>query len=575
MASTGGSDSRRSDSRSRDRDTPLQKRSVVSSFLYKFVDEDGQRKARVALFKRSGQVRTYQHRWAVISGSIESDDLSPQAAAWREIQEETTLTRSSLELMRQGKSYVLPDESIGREWTIYPFAFRLKDEKEGGKGDKAIELDYEHETWAWYDPLEIEDSESFGAVPRLAESLRRVWFEKDLGLDAGAVLTNGLDRLKNDHQSGASQLAGVALGVLRDIILRLDSQQPLEAWWARIRFAAWHIWKNGRESMGAAILSVLISALKSIEDTIRQHEQQPAPEWRDAVLEELDHRIASSQDIAKAISAAFASFLRDHFAVQAESSRPIKILTLSESSTIKHALRNVIANTDFSLDLRVLESRPLFEGVSLASSLIHAVPLSERSTVQPANGPGQPRKAPAPKLQVTLYTDASSALASEDVDIVLIGADRIAESGAVSNKTGSLPAILSAKHMSPNARIVIVGESGKIAPPGAAASHVVEDNGPTQLVRAWTAEFNSEGVRKAAGTLPSIPTGKQEGGQSRLDMPLGNDAVQVDIRNVLFEWVPPELVDVYVTEQGLWTIADIQKHSALVGAEEERLFKDI
>lgn len=38
---------------------PLHKRSVVSSFLYKFVQEDGERKAKVALFKRSGQVRTY------------------------------------------------------------------------------------------------------------------------------------------------------------------------------------------------------------------------------------------------------------------------------------------------------------------------------------------------------------------------------------------------------------------------------------------------------------------------------------------------------------------------------------
>lgn len=38
---------------------PLMKRSVVSSFLYKFVEEDGQRKAKIALFQRSGQVRTY------------------------------------------------------------------------------------------------------------------------------------------------------------------------------------------------------------------------------------------------------------------------------------------------------------------------------------------------------------------------------------------------------------------------------------------------------------------------------------------------------------------------------------
>lgn len=140
--------------------------------------------------------KSHRHRWAVVSGSIDPEDPSPQAAAWREIREETTLTQSSLELMRQGKSYVLPDESIGREWTIYPFAFRLKEESEGGKGEGAIQLDWEHETWAWvrldpltrhvfqhwqttdthqYDPFEVEDSERFGAVPRLAESLRRVW----------------------------------------------------------------------------------------------------------------------------------------------------------------------------------------------------------------------------------------------------------------------------------------------------------------------------------------------------------------------------------------------------------------
>jgi 8-oxo-dGTP pyrophosphatase MutT (NUDIX family) len=106
----------------------------------------------------------------VVSGSIDPEDPSPEAAAWREIREETTLTQSSLELMRRGKSYVLPDKSIGREWTIYPFAFRLKEASEGGKGEDAIQLDWEHETWAWYDPFEIEDSEKFGAVPRSVPS---------------------------------------------------------------------------------------------------------------------------------------------------------------------------------------------------------------------------------------------------------------------------------------------------------------------------------------------------------------------------------------------------------------------
>lgn len=37
----------------------LMKRSVVSSFIYKFSPENGQRKPKIALFRRSGKVRTY------------------------------------------------------------------------------------------------------------------------------------------------------------------------------------------------------------------------------------------------------------------------------------------------------------------------------------------------------------------------------------------------------------------------------------------------------------------------------------------------------------------------------------
>lgn len=470
-----------------------------------------------------------------MSGSIDPDDVSPQAAAWREILEETTLDRSSLELMRQGKSYVLPDESIGREWTIYPFAFRLKDPSEGGKGEKGITLDWEHDTWAWYDPMEIEDSENFGAVPRLAESLRRVWFEKDLGAEAGAVLTNGLDRLKGDHESGARQLASAALEILRDIVSKMDTEQQTKAWWTKIRFAAWHIWKNGRESMGAAILSVLLSALKSMEEMLQTKDNNSPASLRDAFVQELDRRIAARQDAAHAISVAFANLLQNQFT---DLKRPVKILTLSESSTVTHALRHVVS--DRPVDLRILESRPLFEGVSLANAL------ADRTTEADKNsGAGKPR----PGLSITVHTDASAALAAKDIDMVLLGADRIAEDGAVSNKTGSLPAVLSAKHVSAKAKTVILSESEKVALPGAAHAHVEEDNEPTQLSRAWQADFNSQRVRTAAGTA--------------------------SIRNVFFEWVPPELVDVYVTEQGGWTVHDIRKLSETLRGEEERLFKDI
>lgn len=503
----------------------------------------------------------------MISGSIDPEDLSPQAAAWREICEETTLTPSSLELMRQGKSYVLPDESIGREWTIYPFAFRLKDHSEGGRGEEGITLDWEHDDWAWYDPMEIEDSESFGAVPRLAESLRRVWVEKDLGTEAGAVLTSGLDRLRKDHQSGARQLATAALQILRDIILAMDPAQSTEASWAKIRFAAWHIWKNGRESMGAAILSALLASLKSMEEMLHKDRTSTSAEWRDALVEELDRRIAARQDAASATSVAFANFVQDHFASRVESGRPLKVMTLSESSTITHALRHIIASTPLSLDLRILESRPLFEGVSLAASLVGDFSATTASAV--LAGVEQPREAPLPRVQITLYTDASSALAAADVDMVLLGADRIAESGAVSNKTGSLPAVLSAKHVSPEAKTVILSEFGKVAPPGAVGTHVVEDNDPSQLARAWQAGFNSERVRHAAGTVThGLGTAVAGGTASKIKAHVG-------IRNVFFEWVPPELIDVYVTEGGVWTVEDVRKLSETLGTEEERFFSDI
>lgn len=519
------------------------------------------------MYPRSALTR-YSHHWAVVSGSIDPEDPSPQAAAWREIQEETTLTQSSLELMRQGKSYVLPDESIGREWTIYPFAFRLKDASEGGKGEDGITLDWEHDDWAWYDPLEIEDSESFGAVPRLAESLRRVWFEKGLGGDAGAVLTEGLQRLKNDHHSGARQLAGAALQILRDIILEMDTRQPTNEWWTKIRFAAWHIWKNGRESMGAAVLSALLAALKNMEEILQQ--QKTTTEARDALVKELDRCVAARQDAAKAISVAFASFLQDQFASRVESRKPITVLTLSESSTITHALRHVIATTPLHLDVRILESRPLFEGVSFTGSLLSDIP--HQKTASHAVEGEEARETPQSQLRLSLFTDASAALASKDVDVVLLGADRISEYGDVSNKTGSLPAVLSAKHVSPEARTVILSEQEKVAPPGAAVAHVVENNDSSQVTRTWKTEFNSERVKKAAGT---VSRGSLRGSASAGHSALDNTAVHVEVQNVFFEWVPSRLIDVYITEYGIETLGGIRTLSKALSSEEERVFKDI
>jgi len=503
----------------------------------------------------------YRQRLAPISGSIETGDRSPLAAAWRELREETTLTPASLELLRQGKPYTFSDPSVGREWTVYPFAFRLRP-----GGEARIKTDWEHESWSWYDPLQVSDDPSFLGVPRLAESLRRVWFERDLGQDAGEVLTAGLEDLRTDHQSGARQLAGKALSLLRDVVAAVDGGDTYETWWAKVRGAAWHIWKNGRESMGAAILSVLLEALKHVEDTLRSHHGRPGPEnskqRRDAAVESLEGRLAlRAAAEANPISEAFVKFLREEFGTR-ERGATLSILTLSESSTISTCLRKLVLETDFVLDLRVLESRPLFEGVSLAAALAESV-LSEKA---PLGGlPHRGQDSPPARVKLVIYTDAAAALAAAGIDVVLVGADRISASGSVSNKTGSLPAVLSARHASPDVKTVVLSESEKIAPPGAEEEHVVEENDPAQLESAWKGEFNNARVRVAAASLARALGDSASG---------GFDGVEVGVSNVFFEWVPHSLVDTYVTEFGVWTRHDIVTHSERLGAEEKRLFGD-
>lgn len=423
--------------------------------------------------------------------------------------------------------------------------FRLK----APECEKKIQIDWEHEGWGWYDPDAVTtDADVMNAVPRLAESLRRVWFEADIGPTAGKILSEGLGALAHDHESGARQLAGAALQTLRDVIAALDGpdDESRDEWWTRVRFVAWHLWKNGRESMGAAIMSTLLAALAGIEKAMQQSQPQLGS-WQGGVLGELDARIAARQQSARAVSRVFSTYLERTFPSKLASHESISILTLSESSSIRQGLRCAARESGFVLDLRVLESRPLYEGVSLAGLVA-----DDLSTAA--------RPSPVSSHRITLYSDASAALAAAGIDLVLLGADRIAASGAVSNKTGSLPAVLSAKHACPTAKVVVLGESDKVAPPGPPEDHVVEHNDPAQISRAWQGEYNGSRVRSAAAAFRDIGL-----------TDTGAGTVLVEIRNVFFEWVPSSLIDVYVTESGEWTVREIQEHSGKLDGEEKRL----
>lgn len=494
---------------------------------------------------------------------------------------------------------------------MHPFAFRLVSASDSA----AIVTDWEHEAWGWYDPLRIiEDRDgAIQGVPRLAESLRRVYVEADLGSEAGAALARGLDRLRTDYQSGARQLAGEALRILRDVVALLpdgDSDDknagPTPLWWSKVRYAAWHLWKNGRESMGAAILAVVLEALQSIDPTVHHpglQESSPGAgdvsegkqdgrlvRWREAVVEVLDKLLAMRINRGASVAEEFTRFVQARFGDErlADRQRPISVLTLSDSSTISQSLHCAMLKTGMSLDLRVLESRPLFEGLSLAAAVAERVSESEAEGREQGTGPGNEKyDGLTSKLGITIFPDAAMTIAAEGVDLVLIGADRISGSGAVSNKTGSLPAILSTRHVAgTSAVVVVISESDKVAPPGSPSEHVVEDNGPRQMFRAWESEHNSHRVRHAAGMMlfklatSSGPTEGKEGewkwdDGTRTGRAAALGGLRVAVRNVSFEWVPPNLVDVYVSERGVWTVEDIGERSKELAAEVERLFSDL
>ncbi|CCF42564.1 NUDIX domain-containing protein [Colletotrichum higginsianum] len=524
----------------------MTRRAVVSSFIFKFPPNRG---PQVALFRRSDKVRTYPNRLAPVSGSIEKDDPSPLDAAWREIREETTLTPATLTLLRQGKDYRFADDKIGREWTIHPFAFRLKSHED----ESRIQIDWEHQGFQWFEPHEVRDVDEFGGVPRLAESLRRIWFEIELGESRAKVLSEGLLALQQDHGSGARVLAARALDVFLSLVSDksgFDKDGSVDKWWRNIRLAAWHLWKNGRECMGAAILNNIVRSLAVIEKEVQQvKDDKTPPEFLETVTQKVRDLAVARGSSVDGIWRSFEAFLRQQQKQQQQqqqgSGRPIRILTLSSSSTILQCLQRAVAGFDSDFDIRILESRPLFEGVSMASGLVNRL-----------------REAPAErknKIEVSIYTDAGAAVASRDVDVVLVGADAIDRYGSTYNKTGSLPAVLSAKHCSPHSKVLVLADSEKILPYEMPDWEV---NDVDELATSWK---QSPSVKGTVSTLLGSASG----------MTTDEKGVKVGVMNVYFEWVPPTLIDGYLFEDGQKSAKEIADLADKIRREADVFFSDV
>jgi methylthioribose-1-phosphate isomerase len=135
-------------------------------------------------------------------------------------------------------------------------------------------------------------------------------------------------------------------------------------------------------------------------------------------------------------------------------------------------------------------------------------------------------------MPFTLLTDnaAGSLFAADEVDAVLIGADRIAADGSVANKVGSYPlAVLARYHHVPFIVVAPVTTVDLDTPDG--ASIEVEQRAGHEVTEIMA---------------PQVPMAGTEAGGGIAVAPLGTQAY-----NPAFDVTPPGLVTAIVTEQGV------------------------
>lgn len=285
--------------------------------------------------------------------------MSPAAAAKREIREETELTDSDITLLRRGKPFSLVDDALETEWTIHPFAWELK------SNAKEIKFDWEHTEYKFVRP---EDLDKCVHVPQLEVGLERV--------TVSPMTEKALAALRSDHESGAQALALKALEFLLEAARseELAGIWSSEDYWRELRWRAWHLAKNGRPSMSAAIESGILHALEDIEKSVAMDGTASISfcdlsRLTSIVESVISSRLAAGTSNLDPISQTFTEVLLKgmQFPADDKSPRTINITTLSSSGTVKAGLLHAIPqlrDQGIEVKITVLESRPNFEGAS-------------------------------------------------------------------------------------------------------------------------------------------------------------------------------------------------------------------
>ena len=120
--------------------------------------------SKILILKRSNRVGTYPGKWAGISGYIDPTSANATQQAYKEIYEETSLTKDDIKLAKKGTPLEIIDQNIKRKWIVHPYLFHIKNKEK-------ISIDWEHIDMKWIYPEEIS---LYLTVPKLKEALEKV-----------------------------------------------------------------------------------------------------------------------------------------------------------------------------------------------------------------------------------------------------------------------------------------------------------------------------------------------------------------------------------------------------------------
>ncbi|KAF2706243.1 nagb/rpia/CoA transferase-like protein [Pleomassaria siparia CBS 279.74] len=374
-----------------------------------------------------------------------------------------------------------------------------------------------------------------------------------------ALLDSIVQGMATDCVSGSCAMASSALSNLSTLIdVAADTVRNAEELWNVTIMAAKQM-SSARLSVNAAVKSCLLRALAEIQESWKlqvstEQQSQSATAKSPPELARiaafviqgiLNQRAHADTNLGKSFTYWVKAFAPKSTTTTSTTSCSgpdfdnqdmLKIMTLGNPGSIYSGILMLLLHAPtIHIQLTILESRPRFVGPVLAAKLLSQAPRHVHD-----------------RLHIRVAPDCAVAAMAQDVDIVLLGADRISSSssssstGTVLTSMGSLAAVVCTKKLQPLAKIVILTDAENIVAPHE-PEWTPEQHPPQELTAAWhpSTKHTLEGLQCQAN---------------------------LDVFLECYEEVPRELIDVYLTEHGILDAGGVRRAGEQIGNLEKRFF---